>query len=257
MAELKLVKIGGNVIENREALADFLADFAALNGPKVLVHGGGKEATQMAKKLGVNVQLIEGRRVTDAKNLELITMLYAGKLNKNIVAQLQALGCNSLGLTGADGNSILAKKRASKPIDFGFVGDLIEVNQSFFKMLLDSGISPVCCALSHDGKGQLLNTNADTIAATLASALSDHFDVSLNYCFEKNGVLLDLEDDRSVIQTLDETNYLKLKSEGVLHTGMLPKLENCFTAIKAGVKQVRIGSPKIITESVNYTQIIN
>ena len=257
MAELKLVKIGGNVIENREALADFLADFAALNGPKVLVHGGGKEATQMAKKLGVNVQLIEGRRVTDAKNLELITMLYAGKLNKNIVAQLQALGCNSLGLTGADGNSILAKKRASKPIDFGFVGDLTEVNQSFFKMLLGSGISPVCCALSHDGKGQLLNTNADTIAATLASALSDHFDVSLNYCFEKNGVLLDLEDDRSVIQTLDETNYLKLKSEGVLHTGMLPKLENCFTALKAGVKQVRIGSPKIITESVNYTQIIN
>ena len=257
MAELKLVKIGGNVIENREALADFLADFAALNGPKVLVHGGGKEATQMAKKLGVNVQLIEGRRVTDAKNLELITMLYAGKLNKNIVAQLQALGCNSLGLTGADGNSILARKRASKPIDFGFVGDLTEVNQSFFKMLLDSGISPVCCALSHDGKGQLLNTNADTIAATLASALSDHFDVSLNYCFEKNGVLLDLEDDRSVIQTLDETNYLKLKSEGVLHTGMLPKLENCFTALKAGVKQVRIGSPKIITESVNYTQIIN
>ncbi len=257
MAELKLVKIGGNVIENREALADFLEDFAALNGPKVLVHGGGKEATQMAKKLGVNVQLIEGRRVTDAKNLELITMLYAGKLNKNIVAQLQALGCNSLGLTGADGNSILAKKRPSKPIDFGFVGDLTEVNQSFFKMLLDSGISPVCCALSHDGKGQLLNTNADTIAATLASALSDHFDVSLNYCFEKNGVLLDLEDDRSVIQTLDETNYLKLKSEGVLHTGMLPKLENCFTALKAGVKQVRIGSPKIITESVNYTQIIN
>lgn len=257
MAELKLVKIGGNVIENREALADFLADFATLNGPKVLVHGGGKEATQMAKKLGVNVQLIEGRRVTDAKNLELITMLYAGKLNKNIVAQLQALGCNSLGLTGADGNSILAKKRPSKPIDFGFVGDLTEVNQSFFKMLLDSGISPVCCALSHDGKGQLLNTNADTIAATLASALSDHFDVSLNYCFEKNGVLLDLEDDRSVIQTLDETNYLKLKSEGVLHTGMLPKLENCFTALKAGVKQVRIGSPKMITESVNYTQIIN
>jgi acetylglutamate kinase len=257
MAELKLVKIGGNVIENREALADFLEDFAALNGPKVLVHGGGKEATQMAKKLGVNVQLIEGRRVTDAKNLELITMLYAGKLNKNIVAQLQALGCNSLGLTGADGNSILSEKRPSKPIDFGFVGDLTEVNQSFFKMLLDSGISPVCCALSHDGKGQLLNTNADTIAATLASALSDHFDVSLNYCFEKNGVLLDLEDDRSVIQTLDETNYLKLKSEGVLHTGMLPKLENCFTALKAGVKQVRIGSPKIITESVNYTQIIN
>jgi acetylglutamate kinase len=169
MAELKLVKIGGNVIENREALADFLADFAALSGPKILVHGGGKEATQMAKKLGINVQLIDGRRVTDAENLELITMLYAGKLNKNIVAQLQALGCNSLGLTGADGNSILAEKRPSQSVDFGFVGDLTEVNQSFFKMILDSGISPVCCALSHDGKGQLLNTNADTIAATIAS----------------------------------------------------------------------------------------
>jgi acetylglutamate kinase len=247
MAELKLVKIGGNVIENREALADFLADFAALSGPKILVHGGGKEATQMAKKLGINVQLIDGRRVTDAENLELITMLYAGKLNKNIVAQLQALGCNSLGLTGADGNSILAEKRPSQSVDFGFVGDLTEVNQSFFKMILDSGISPVCCALSHDGKGQLLNTNADTIAATIASGLSNNFDVSLYYCFEKNGVLLDL----------DELNYLKLKSEGVLHTGMLPKLENCFTALKSGVKQVRIGNPKMITETVNFTQIIN
>ena len=257
MAELKLVKIGGNVIENHEALADFLADFAALSGPKILVHGGGKEATQMAKKLGINVQLIDGRRVTDAENLELITMLYAGKLNKNIVAQLQALVCNSLGLTGADGNSILAEKRPSQPVDFGFVGDLIEVNQSFFKMILDSRISPVCCALSHDGKGQLLNTNADTIAATIASGLSDHFDVSLYYCFEKNGVLLDLEDESSIIQTLDELNYLKLKSEGVLHTGMLPKLENCFTALKSGVKQVRIGNPKIITETVNFTQIIN
>ena len=209
MAELKLVKIGGNVIENREALADFLADFAALSGPKILVHGGGKEATQMAKKLGINVQLIDGRRVTDAENLELITMLYAGKLNKNIVAQLQALGCNSLGLTGADGNSILAEKRPSQSVDFGFVGDLTEVNQSFFKMILDSGISPVCCALSHDGKGQLLNTNADTIAATIASGLSNNFDVSLYYCFEKNGVLLDLEDESSIIQTLDELNYLK------------------------------------------------
>lgn len=257
MAKLKLVKIGGNVIENRESLADFLADFAALQGPKILVHGGGKEATQLAEKLGIPVQLIDGRRVTDAQNLELITMLYAGKLNKTIVAKLQALGCNSLGLSGADGNSIRAQKRPTDPIDFGYVGDLTQVNDSFFKILLDQGISPVCCALSHDGKGQLLNTNADTIAATLAASLSAHFEVSLHYCFEKNGVLLDLDDEHSVIQTLNKSSYKQLKAEGVLHTGMLPKLENCFAALDAGVAQVLIGSPKMITQSANYTQIIN
>jgi len=257
MAKLQLVKIGGNVIENREALADFLADFAALQGPKILVHGGGKEATQLAEKLGIPVQLIDGRRVTDAQNLELITMLYAGKLNKTIVAKLQALGCNSLGLSGADGNSIRAQKRPTDPLDFGYVGDLTQVNDSFFKILLDQGISPVCCALSHDGKGQLLNTNADTIAATLAASLSAQFEVSLHYCFEKKGVLMDLEDEHSVIQTLNKSSYKQLKAEGVLHTGMLPKLENCFAALDAGVAQVRIGSPKMITQSANYTQIIN
>jgi acetylglutamate kinase len=257
MDKLQIVKIGGNVIEDRKALLEFLSDFSNLEGPKILVHGGGKEATQMAKKLGVEVQLIEGRRITDAQNLEIITMLYAGKLNKNIVAQLQALGCNSLGLTGADGNSILADKRPSDPIDFGFVGDLTEVNQSLFKLLLREGISPVCCALSHDGKGQLLNINADTIAATLAAALSSNFEVCLSFCFEKDGVLSDLNDELSIIKTINEEDYINLKSKGVLHTGMLPKLQNCFMALKNGVKQVRIGSPKMITETVNYTQITN
>jgi acetylglutamate kinase len=257
MDKLQIVKIGGNVIEDRKALLEFLSDFSNLEGPKILVHGGGKEATQMAKKLGVEVQLIEGRRITDAQNLEIITMLYAGKLNKNIVAQLQALGCNSLGLTGADGNSILADKRPSDPIDFGFVGDLTEVNQSLFKLLLREGISPVCCALSHDGKGQLLNTNADTIAATLAAALSSNFEVCLSFCFEKDGVLSNLNDELSIIKTINEEDYINLKSKGVLHTGMLPKLQNCFMALKNGVKQVRIGSPKMITETVNYTQITN
>ncbi|MDG1652332.1 MAG: acetylglutamate kinase [Flavobacteriaceae bacterium] len=257
MDKLQIVKIGGNVIEDRKALLEFLSDFSNLEGPKILVHGGGKEATQMAKKLGVEVQLIEGRRITDAQNLEIITMLYAGKLNKNIVAQLQALGCNSLGLTGADGNSILADKRPSDPIDFGFVGDLTEVNQSLFKLLLREGISPVCCALSHDGKGQLLNTNADTIAATLAAALSSNYEVCLSFCFEKDGVLSDLNDELSIIKTINEEDYINLKSKGVLHTGMLPKLQNCFMALKNGVKQVRIGSPKMITETVNYTQITN
>ena len=257
MDKLQIVKIGGNVIEDRKALLEFLSDFSNLEGPKILVHGGGKEATQMAKKLGVEVQLIEGRRITDAQNLEIITMLYAGKLNKNIVAQLQALGCNSLGLTGADGNSILADKRPSDPIDFGFVGDLTEVNQSLFKLLLREVISPVCCALSHDGKGQLLNTNADTIAATLAAALSSNYEVCLSFCFEKDGVLSDLNDELSIIKTINEEDYINLKSKGVLHTGMLPKLQNCFMALKNGVKQVRIGSPKMITETVNYTQITN
>ena len=257
MDKLQIVKIGGNVIEDRKALLEFLSDFSNLKGPKILVHGGGKEATQMAKKLGVEVQLIEGRRITDAQNLEIITMLYAGKLNKNIVAQLQALGCNCLGLTGADGNSILADKRPSDPIDFGFVGDLTEVNQSLFKLLLREGISPVCCALSHDGKGQLLNTNADTIAATLAAALSSNYEVCLSFCFEKDGVLSDLNDELSIIKTINEEDYINLKSKGVLHTGMLPKLQNCFMALKNGVKQVRIGSPKMITETVNYTQITN
>ena len=257
MDKLLVVKIGGNVIENRVALLDFLKDFAALEGPKILVHVGGKEATQMAKKLGVKVKLIEGRRVTDAQNLNLITMLYAGKLNKTIVAQLQALGCQSLGLSGADGNSILAEKRPAKPIDFGFVGDLKTVNNSFFDLLLKEGISPVCCALSHDGNGQLLNTNADTIAATVAASLSNHYEVHLLYCFEKNGVLKDLNNDNSIIPSLNESDYKNLKTKGLLHTGMLPKLQNCFTALKKGVKYVKIGNPKMITESGTYTQITN
>ncbi|MDA9843571.1 acetylglutamate kinase [Flavobacteriaceae bacterium] len=257
MDKLQVVKIGGNVIENREALLDFLKDFATLSGPKILIHGGGKEATQMAEKLGIEVQLIEGRRITDTQNLELITMLYAGKLNKTIVAHLQALGCNSLGLSGADGNSILAEKRPPNPIDFGFVGDLTKINNNLFEILLQNGISPVCCALSHDGKGQLLNTNADTIAATVAGAMSRNFEVHLNYCFEKNGVLLDLNDASSLIKTINENQYLNLKEEGILHTGMIPKLENCFNALRAGVKQVKIGNPKMITETGTFTQIIN
>lgn len=255
MDKLEVVKIGGNVIENRIALLGFLKDFAALKGPKILIHGGGKEASQMSKILGNKIQFIEGRRITDAQTLEIITMIYAGKLNKTIVAQLQALDCNSLGLSGADGNSILAEKRPSKPIDFGFVGDLSEVNRSLFNLLLKEGICPVCCALSHDGKGQLLNVNADTIASTLAAALSHNYDVQLSYCFEKNGVLKNLNDDASIIPKMNEVEYNNLKSEGIINTGMIPKLQNCFTALKAGVKQVRIGSPKMITEMEKYTQI--
>ena len=257
MDKLHVIKIGGNVIENQETFLDFLKDYAALKGRKILVHGGGKEATQMAKKLGVSVEVLNGRRVTDANTLDIITMLYGGKLNKNIVAQLQALGCNSLGLSGADGNCILAEKRPIKLIDFGFVGDLKEVNHSLFNLLLKEGISPVCCALSHDGSGQLLNTNADTNAASLASAMTPYYEVHLNYCFEKNGVLKDINDDDSIIRSMNKMEYNHLKSKGILHSGMLPKLHNCFIALKEGVKFVKIGSPKMITETGTYTQIIN
>jgi len=195
MDKLQVVKVGGNVIENRESLNEFLFDFTKIRGAKILVHGGGKEATQMAQKLNIPVQIIEGRRVTDKANLEIISMLYAGKLNKTIVALLQAYNCDSLGLTGADGNSVVAEKRSSKPIDFGFVGDVISVNSALFNLLLNQKITPVCCAITHDKNGQLLNTNADTIASEIASSMSAYYEVTLSYCFEKKGVLKKLIDE--------------------------------------------------------------
>lgn len=255
MDKLQIVKIGGNVIENREALKDFLTDFTKIKEAKILVHGGGKEATQMAEKLGIPVQLIEGRRVTDSANLEIISMLYAGKLNKTIVAQLQAFDCNALGLSGTDGNSISSQKRAPEPLDFGFVGDVTQVNDALFKTLLTQNITPVCCAITHDNKGQLLNTNADTIASEIAIAMSVHFDVTLSYCFEKKGVLQQVEDEDSVIPIINTSLYETLKRENTIHSGMLPKIHNCFEALKKGVAQVRIGNPKMITEKVNHTQL--
>lgn len=255
MDKLQIVKIGGNVIENRMALEELLTDFSQLKEAKILVHGGGKEATQMAEKLGIPVQLIDGRRITNAANLEIISMLYAGKLNKTIVAQLQATGCNALGLSGADGNSIRAEKRAPKPIDFGFVGDVTAVNASLFNTLLAQEITPVCCAITHDKNGQLLNTNADTIASEIAIAMSTHFEVSLNYCFEKKGVLQSVEDENSVIPIINPSSYEILKNENTIHSGMLPKIHNCFEALKKGVNQVRIGSPKMITGKEIHTQI--
>jgi acetylglutamate kinase len=209
----------------------------------------------MAEKLGVPVQLIEGRRITNLPNLEIISMLYAGKLNKTIVAQLQAFDCNALGLSGADGNSITAKKRSPEPIDFGFVGDVTAVNEVLFNTLLTQNITPVCCAITHDKKGQLLNTNADTIASEIAIAMSSHFEVTLSYCFEKKGVLMDEEDENSVIPTLTSEKYKILKKEKKIHSGMLPKIHNCFEALKKGVTQVCIGNPKMITGKVNHTQI--
>ena len=255
MDKLQVVKVGGNVIENRKSLNDFLVDFTKIRGAKILVHGGGKEATQMAHKLNVPVQIIEGRRITDAANLEIISMLYAGKINKTIVALLQAYNCDSLGLTGADGNSVVAEKRSSKPIDFGFVGDVISVNSALFNLLLNQKITPVCCAITHDKNGQLLNTNADTIASEIASSMSAYYEVTLSYCFEKKGVLKKLIDEDSVIPSINSNQYEYLKKEGIINEGMLPKIKNCFEALKKGVTKVRIGNSKMITESITYTQI--
>jgi acetylglutamate kinase len=255
MDKLSVVKIGGNVIEDSAALQSFLTDFAQMQGSKILVHGGGKKATAMAEKMDIPVQMVEGRRITDAQNLDIITMLYGGKINKNIVAQLQNLGCNALGLSGADGNAIQAVKRPVKSIDYGFVGDVVGINNALFQMLLKGGYTPVCCAITHDQKGQLLNTNADTIAATLAQSLSQSFEVSLWYCFEKQGVLENIDDDGSVIETITPQKYKNLKTAQVIHSGMIPKIDNCFDALANGVNEVKIGAPKMIAGISQHTTL--
>ena len=246
MDKLSVVKIGGNVIEDPTALQCFLTDFAQMKGFKILVHGGGKKATEMAKKMDIPVQIVKGRRITDAQNLDIITMIYGGKINRNIVAQLQNLECNALGLSGADGNAIQAIKRPFKTIDYGFVGDVVGVNDDLFQMLLKGEYTPVCCAITHDQKGQLLNTNADTIAATLAQSLSQYFKVFLWYCFEKQGVLENIDDNNSLIETITPKKYKNLKAAQVIHSGMIPKIDNCFEALANGVNEVKIGAPKMI-----------
>lgn len=256
MDKLSVVKIGGNVIEDKIKLASFLNNFSQMQGLKILVHGGGKKATEMANQLDVPVKMVDGRRITDLQNLDIITMLYAGKINKQIVAQLQSLGNNSLGLSGTDGNSIQAIKRPVKEIDFGFVGDVVGVNTSLFQLLLENGFTPVCCAITHDQKGQLLNTNADTIAAALAQALSQYFEVSLWYCFEKLGVLENIEDNDSIVEIITPNQYQKLKSQNIIHSGMIPKIDNCFEALNNGVTQVKIGSPEMITGNIQHTTLI-
>jgi len=255
MSKLNIVKIGGNVIENSKLLESFLKDFANLKGDKILVHGGGKEASELAEKLGVNVNIVDGRRITDSSSLKVITMVYGGRINKFIVAKLQGLNCNAMGLSGADGNSIIGVKRSIKEIDYGFVGDIDKINTSLFKLLLENKIIPVCCAMSHDGNGQLLNTNADTIASVLAIELSKLYDVTLSYCFEKKGVLTIEESGQKLLELITPTSYTKLKSRGIINSGMIPKIDNCFNALKSGVEIVKIGSPKIINGNEPHTKV--
>ena len=256
MKTLKVIKIGGNIIDNEGALNAFLKDFATIESPKILVHGGGKLATKLANQMGVEVKMTEGRRITDQDTLDIITMVYAGKINKDIIAKLQANKCNAIGFSGADGNAIVSIKRPVKTIDYGFVGDVIKVNTETLEPLLNNNVTPVFCAITHDENGQLLNTNADTIASELAVGFANLFITELYYCFEKNGVLQDINNDNSVIQHIDTNNYQDLINNNIIADGMLPKLTNCFNAIERHVKKVCIGKPEMLfKENVKFTTI--
>lgn len=240
MEKLTIIKVGGKIVEEEQSLKQLLADFAKIEGYKILVHGGGRSATKMADQLGIESKMVDGRRITDAETLKVVTMIYAGLVNKNIVAKLQALGVDAIGLTGVDMNVILSDKRPVKEVDYGFVGDVKEVAADKFYTLLKHDITPVLAPLSHDGKGNMLNVNADTIAGETAKALASSFDVELVFCFEKPGVLMDKDDDASVIRELDKSEFERLIAQGVIQDGMIPKLQNAFEAIDAGVKTVVI-----------------
>jgi len=257
MEKLSIIKIGGNIIEDESSLHEFLKLFSNLTGKKILVHGGGKKATQMAAKLGIASTMVNGRRITDAATLEVITMVYGGLVNKNIIAKLQSLGINAIGLSGADGNTILSSKRPVKEIDYGFVGDVKNVDNQAIEVLINHDFTPVFCAITHDGNGQLLNTNADTITSQIAVSMSKNYETSIYYCFELNGVLEDINDKNSVIKHINSKSYSTLLSDGIIADGMLPKLENCFNALKNGVRAVFMGNTTILTkENENYTKIM-
>ncbi|MFT3935265.1 MAG: acetylglutamate kinase [Chitinophagaceae bacterium] len=250
--KLFIIKIGGNVIDDEKNLAAFLDDIAKIKGKCLLVHGGGKIATKIGEQLGIAPNYVNGRRITDADTIDLVTMVYGGLVNKKIVAQLQARNCNAIGLTGADANIIPAVKRPVKEIDYGFVGDVSDLSKgiSSLQLLLDNGLLPVFAPLTHDGKGQVLNTNADTIASSLAIALSGLYDVRLIYCFEKKGVLENVADDNSVIRLITKDVYKTLKDGNKLFDGILPKIDNAFAAIDKGVKEVMIGDAKDLLRNV-------
>lgn len=238
--KLTVIKVGGKIVEEEATLQKLLDDFAAIDGYKVLVHGGGRSATKLAARLGIESKMVNGRRITDADTLKVVTMVYGGLVNKNIVAGLQARGVNALGLTGADMDVIRSVKRPVKDVEYGFVGDVKHVNGTFLGDLIHKGVVPVMAPLTHDGEGHLLNTNADTIAGETAKALSALFDVTLVFCFEKKGVLRDENDDDSVISQITPEEFKQYVAGGVIQGGMIPKLENSFEALNAGVSEVVI-----------------
>lgn len=252
MEQLYVIKIGGNIIDDDAKLQMFLSSFVDVEGKKILIHGGGKLATKLAAQLGVEQQMIDGRRITDAETLKIVTMVYAGYINKNIVAQLQSRGANAIGLCGADGNVIQSHKRQNATtIDYGFVGDVDAVNASLLKNLLDQDINVVLAPITHNKEGQLLNTNADTIAQEIAQAMSGLYEVHLIYSFEKAGVLLDADDDSTVITSINPTSYTELKQKNVIFAGMIPKLDNAFTALNKGVYRVVIGKAEQLQELIH------
>jgi acetylglutamate kinase len=238
--KLTIIKVGGKIVEEESSLQQLLKDFSAIPGHKLLVHGGGRTATALAARLGIESQMVNGRRITDAETLKVVTMVYGGLVNKHIVAGLQAVGVNAMGLTGADMNVIRSHKRPVKDVDYGFVGDVEQVNADLLATLIRQGVVPVMAPLTHDGQGTMLNTNADTIAGETAKALAAHFDVTLVYCFEKRGVLRDADDDDSVIPSINRAQFEQYVADGTIQGGMIPKLENAFAAIDAGVSQVVI-----------------
>ncbi len=249
---LFIVKVGGNIIDDVTRLQNFLSSFAAVAGKKILVHGGGKLATQLALQLGIEQKLVDGRRITDAETLRIVTMVYAGYINKNIVAQLQSYGSQAIGLSGADGNLIQSHKRKHKATDYGFVGDVDAVNTSLLKTLLDQDMAIVIAPLTHDMKGQLLNTNADTIAQEIAQAMSALYKVHLIYSFEKAGVLMNADDDDTVIPFITPSGYKELKQQQVIFSGMIPKLDNAFAALNKGVHRVVIGKAEQLPGLINH-----
>lgn len=253
--KLTIVKIGGKIIDEPEKLSVILKDFADLAGLKILIHGGGKKANQLMEQLNIPVKMVDGRRITDGPSLEIVQMVYAGLINKNIVAKLQVNQCTAIGLCGADGNTISAHKRPVAKVDFGFVGDIDQVNTKPIIKILKNGFIPVFCALTHDGKGQLLNTNADTIAAELGSALARHYEVDIIYCFEMQGVMQDIKNPESRIAHINRKKYAELKSNKIISDGMIPKIDNAFSALEKGVKNVFIKHSNSITEAESGTRI--
>lgn len=256
MEKLTLIKVGGKIVEEQATLSRLLASFAAIPGRKVLVHGGGRSATAMASRLGIESCMVGGRRITDKAMLEVVTMVYAGLVNKNIVAGLQAQGVNALGMTGADMNILLSDKRPVGEVDYGYVGDVRRVDAAALSALIEMGVVPVIAPLTHDGRGSMLNTNADTMAGETAKALASRYEVSLVYCFEKRGVLRDENDDNSVIAEMTRQQFETYRAEGVVQGGMIPKLENAFDAIRHGVREVIITRADAIGQPHEGTRIV-
>ena len=249
---LYIIKIGGNVIDDEQNLQAFLKDFSSVAEKKILVHGGGKIATAIGEKLGIQSKYIDGRRITNDETIDLVTMVYGGLVNKKIVGLLQSFKCNAIGLSGADANVLPAKKRPVKTIDYGWVGDVSvnEINFKTWQLFIENNMVPVLSPLTHDGNGHILNTNADTMASVLSISLSELYDVKLIYCFEKNGVMENVDDENSLIANLDENNYEQLKKDEKLFAGILPKIDNAFDAVKKGVKEVIIGNSASLPELI-------